>query len=588
MGYVEAMLGFETERITVALARLSEAQALAHSFAKRAKSGKDYSHYSKKPADNSSDIDVDNLDIGSDSSICFQPRSSTSSNDSDVSDQEIRKSSARYEKERKERSASSKGAGIATELDYELLEANCMLMSATIQFLRDNWIDYMKAAYKLRKAYRMYEHMFETITGITTEKYATKLRKTMKKQQNAQSRPKLRTHRINSVPISTVDVAGRSIHPRSISPSLTATLLSASPPPTPLPTEHNPSSTSLPDNSSFFSDLTDSCKLPSPGETPSSPSFAAILANTQFEAPRDKKRYSHWVSRFPFERLGNDQDASSMSSTQDPSNEPIKSAKQRKRASLPLFGNECLNDFESDIIWPPPTADLGGSNVPIATIDKALQSGVFFGVGLFALIFSLLPPKGKKLSVMRTFLFFLSALIDPLYNIYPILLANKLLNTLGFHSSRPFALHLLHTSYSSSGLYSPLSALTLLAYYTNLSLFVHPQLLPYSLRFQDARTMLDKMKAKYPNGRIWMLVDGKLCKLEGFTRRGVETLRDARRKDSVVRVEDQSSTTAFSGSSKAGKVTGPSNDFPRSRMQQESMNGGMAQLQALAVYEMGW
>jgi hypothetical protein len=133
-----------------------------------------------------------------------------------------------------------------------------------------------------------------------------------------------------------------------------------------------------------------------------------------------------------------------------------------------------------------------------------------------------------------------------------------------------------------------LSALTLLAYYTNLSLFVHPQLLPYSLRFQDARTMLEKMKEKYPNGRIWMLVDGKLCKLEGFTRRGVETLRDARRKDSVVRMEDQSSTTAFSSSSKAGKVTGPSNDFPRSRMQQESMNGGMAQLQALAVYEMGW
>jgi hypothetical protein len=100
--------------------------------------------------------------------------------------------------------------------------------------------------------------------------------------------------------------------------------------------------------------------------------------------------------------------------------------------------------------------------------------------------------------------------------------------------------------------------------------------------------MLDKMKDKYPNGRIWMLVDGKLCKLEGFTRRGVETLRDARRRESLARPEDQGSAMAFSSSSKAGKVTGPSNDFPRSRMQQESMNGGMAQLQALAVYEMGW
>jgi hypothetical protein len=118
-------------------------------------------------------------------------------------------------------------------------------------------------------------------------------------------------------------------------------------------------------------------------------------------------------------------------------------------------------------------------------------------------------------------------------------------------------------------------------------LFVHPKLLPYSLRFQDARAMLDKMKAKYPNGRIWRLVDGKLCKLEGFTRRGVEILRDARRKDSVARVDEQNSTLIVS-TSKAGKVTGPSNNFPRSRMQQESMNGGMAQLQALAVYEMGW
>ena len=82
-------------------------------------------------------------------------------------------------------------------------------------------------------------------------------------------------------------------------------------------------------------------------------------------------------------------------------------------------------------------------------------------------------------------------------------------------------------------------------------------------------------------------MDGKLCKLEGFTRRGVETLRDARRKDSVARADDHSPTLVMS-TSKAGKVTGPSNDFPRSRMQQESMNGGMAQLQALAVYEMGW
>lgn len=98
--------------------------------------------------------------------------------------------------------------------------------------------------------------------------------------------------------------------------------------------------------------------------------------------------------------------------------------------------------------------------------------------------------------------------------------------------------------------------------------------------------MLDKMKAKYPSGRIWMLIDGKLCKIEGFTRRGVETLRDARRRESGTRVKSSASKEIFPD--KVGKVTGQVDGAPRSRMQQQSMNGGMAQLQALAVYEMGW
>jgi hypothetical protein len=98
--------------------------------------------------------------------------------------------------------------------------------------------------------------------------------------------------------------------------------------------------------------------------------------------------------------------------------------------------------------------------------------------------------------------------------------------------------------------------------------------------------MLDNMKEKYPSGRIWMLVDGKLCKIEGFTRRGVETLRDARRREGVSRATNSASMAIFP--EKVGKVTGQVDGTPRSRMQQESMNGGMAQLQALAVYEMGW
>lgn len=58
-----------------------------------------------------------------------------------------------------------------TELQFELVLANCILMSATLQFLKDSWIDNLKAAYDLRKAYKMYERLFETVTGMTLVDY---------------------------------------------------------------------------------------------------------------------------------------------------------------------------------------------------------------------------------------------------------------------------------------------------------------------------------------------------------------------------------------------------------------------------------
>lgn len=140
---------------------------------------------------------------------------------------------------------------------------------------------------------------------------------------------------------------------------------------------------------------------------------------------------------------------------------------------------------------------------------------------------------------------------------------NRILNTLGFHSSRPFALHLLQRSFKNQGLYSSLSALSLLAYYTNLSLFIHPQLLPNSLSLESARQILDQMKSLFPHGKIWKLLEGKLCKMEGKTRRGVEILRDARRRDNTHQ-------------QKLKKKDG------------KPVVCELAQLQALAVYEMGW
>ncbi|KAI8880342.1 hypothetical protein K501DRAFT_335466 [Backusella circina FSU 941] len=372
MAYVEAMLGFESERIQIALDRIHSAEQLANKFIKKAKK--------KSWSKDELDIEFETLSF---EEVPFKK-------------------------------------GRTPEIQYELLATNCMLMASTIQFLRNSWLEYMKAAYKLRKAYKLYEHMFELLTGQRASDYASQLR---------QSR-KMNLFEIQS---------------------------------------HYPSSVqSLPVNSS-------------------------------------------------------------------------KKKKKKKRASM---YNPRKKSLDSVTIKPRPVSTidvtLAADNLPsmdaVRTVENTIESGILFGLGLFSLIFSLLPPR-----------------------------VNKLLNTLGFHSSRPFALHLLQRSFNNQGLYSPLSALSLLAYYTNLSLFVHPKLLPDSLCLGNARMMLDQMKVAFPNGKMWKLLEGKLCKMEGKTRRGVEILRDARRNSArIVELKGKQYIT------KSKPVC------------------ELAQLQALAVYEMGW
>jgi hypothetical protein len=75
------------------------------------------------------------------------------------------------------------------------------------------------------------------------------------------------------------------------------------------------------------------------------------------------------------------------------------------------------------------------------------------------------------------------------------------------------------------------------------------------------------MKSAYPEGKVWKLLEGKLSKMEGKTRRGVEILRDARRRDN---------TRVHFGKS-----------YQVVRTKEKSIYD-LAQLQALAVYEMGW
>lgn len=91
------------------------------------------------------------------------------------------------------------------------------------------------------------------------------------------------------------------------------------------------------------------------------------------------------------------------------------------------------------------------------------------------------------------------------------------------------------------------------------------------MSLENARRMLDKMKLRYPNSKIWELLEGKLCKMEGKARKGVEILRDSRRRHSV-RLDPGTGGTAVHG-------TGQKRNL---------MLSDLAQLQALAVYEMGW
>lgn len=94
------------------------------------------------------------------------------------------------------------------------------------------------------------------------------------------------------------------------------------------------------------------------------------------------------------------------------------------------------------------------------------------------------------------------------------ILVAKILNTLGFHASRSTAILFLERSYYGQTMYSSLSAFVLLTYYTNISVYISPQL-NQSFALEDAQLMLERMKECYPQGQIWCIIEGKLKKLQG-------------------------------------------------------------------------
>lgn len=73
------------------------------------------------------------------------------------------------------------------------------------------------------------------------------------------------------------------------------------------------------------------------------------------------------------------------------------------------------------------------------------------------------------------------------------------------------AISLLQKAYQSQTMYSSLSALVLLTFYTNIAIYIHPNINEL-FHWNDALAMLDQMKLYYPDGHLWHVFQGILNK----------------------------------------------------------------------------
>lgn len=295
IAYVEAMLGFESEKIQTALERIAAAEALARQFSKKARRRTwHYGHHSQQQQHRytkctAADESAWTWSSSSSSSLSTTTTAAPCHTPLDTPNNPIISISFEDSNNNTNDTTRRTSKPPSPEIQYELLATNCMLMASTIQFLRNSWLEYMKAAYKLRKAYKLYEHMFESLTGQKASEYASHLKKKGSSSKKA----------------------------------------------------------------SF------SFSTPSPNATASSnstESLSSMLANSaQVRSSWHEKRLSLFhMSRQPSFDV---------------------SCKKRPMSTL-----GCLMEGSS-----------------LAVIDNAIESGIFFGIGLFSLIFSLLPPRGMRL-----------------------------------------------------------------------------------------------------------------------------------------------------------------------------------------------
>jgi hypothetical protein len=118
-------------------------------------------------------------------------------------------------------------------------------------------------------------------------------------------------------------------------------------------------------------------------------------------------------------------------------------------------------------------------------------------------------------------------------------------------------------------MYSPLSALVLLSFYTNISIYIQPSVNQF-FHFKDAKCILEKMKLSYPRGQIWYLIEGKLKKLQGQL-------------DDSMTLFKKSKRSPLKQTKKEAVETMTEDIYFRNASITE-----FAQFRSFAIYELGW
>ncbi|OAD73635.1 hypothetical protein PHYBLDRAFT_168072 [Phycomyces blakesleeanus NRRL 1555(-)] len=508
IAYIEAISTLEPEKIQLALYQISSAECLVK------QSAKDVHKQSSKPTTvqkgNFVPVYAEN---GPEEPVCISfsspgvTPSSSSSTLGDIDDT-IAVNNNRLPNPGQSTYSSPFKPDQAASIQHKLLELNCMLMYATLQLLRDNWVGYIKSAYKLRTAYKTYEHLFHLITGLKPREYASRLQKTGETPSD------------HSNPQSTLSERHcTSCMLSALSDSTDSSLCTKTSMIGAMPCTHP----RLPSRS---------CTLPSLSTT------GSVQGNSGFG------KRSSVFSLYSFRDVERVR-IKNCEGYIDPlfRQSPLSQSSHHYHNHNHNHNHKKTNQAENQ------------DSVDPTQADSMIKSGIFFGIGAFSLIFSLLPPK-----------------------------VSRVLNTLGFHSSRVFAIDVLQQSYETKGLYGDLSGFFVLSYYSSLSFFGHNRLLPHSLKSEDTRNMLDQLKEKHPRGKLWDLLDGRMVRMEGNTEKSVDLLRDARRRNCAWY------TAGTPGKNKIDKWYGF--DFGLSATDKNMQHGAtisdFGQFQMLAIHEMGW